>query len=159
MDWWQEGGWLAVYIPGRGFLPGSLLLGLPDCWESANTQKEGPGISSKRRQQRLAQSEIFSCQRWLFPAKVKSYNLKNYATMQTTLFLFFLIVTCNTFVGARSHLLRERVKVFSPLFFLICFSRKVHPLHNEQVIFVWTGLSLMGEQTEAKALRLTRTNL
>lgn len=29
------------YIPGRGFLPCSLLLGLPDCCESADTQRQG----------------------------------------------------------------------------------------------------------------------
>lgn len=95
MDWWQEGGWLALYIPGRGFLPGSLLLGLPDCWESANTQKEGPEISSKRRQQRLAESEIFSRQRWLFPAKKHersnhaTWKLRNYANR--LYFCFFLL--------------------------------------------------------------------
>lgn len=127
MDWWQEGGWLALYIPGRGFLPGSLLLGLPDCWESANTQKEGPGISSKRRQQRLAESEIFSCQRWLFPAKRSNRaTWKITQLCKPTLFLFFLIVTCNTFVGGRSHLLRERVKVFF-LFFPYLFLQESAP--------------------------------
>jgi len=34
-----------VDIPG-GFLPGSLLLGLPDCWESEKTNKVG-GLKHK----------------------------------------------------------------------------------------------------------------
>ena len=35
-DRWERGGRVILYIPGIGFLPGSLLLGLPDCCESAN---------------------------------------------------------------------------------------------------------------------------
>lgn len=114
--------------------------------ESLQThRKKGRGLAQKEGSNVSLKVKYFLVSADYFQQRSNRTTWKITQLCKPTLFLFFLIVTCNTFVGARSHLLRERVKVFSPLFFLICFSRKVHPLHNEQVIFVWTGLSLMGE--------------
>lgn len=34
-----------VYTPGGGFLPGSLLLGLPDCWDSEIKETRGEDLA------------------------------------------------------------------------------------------------------------------